>query len=218
MTTPTESEILCVLHQTGSVEQTILWFSDVQSPVRHWTHEEPKERMATFLKKHPRSHWNIDERPGGSAIMRSIDHSPKTLPGKPGWFEIEVRDHAVDHAMPAAHKDFMVFSVHKPIQYDKVLDVLALSDSVNYERTTQRLSAMCHFMGANVATLYLAFQLADGNMTIEQALKAYGPNIDKTKTDPNAYLDYLNGLGLYGGKAIENVGDPRSLYDGGSEF
>jgi len=210
----TDAEIKSVLAQEGSVDAAVKVLRLHFSLVPDWHFEKPKERFATFLKTHPLSHWNVDERKGGSAIMKSIDHDPSALPGSSGWWQIEIRDHSVPHG---THKDFMVLSIHKEVSPDKVSDVLSLSDSVNYERTTSRLSTMCHFMGANVATLALALQIADGTKTAEQAKSDYMPNIKKTVKSERTYLKYLNALGLYS-EPVEEVSNPRSLYDGGSKF
>lgn len=104
----------------------------------------------------------------------------KNEESEPGWYRIELRDRARLHWVPQPHVDFLKLTIHRPVPAHRLDDVLRLSQSLSYEPTTGRLSAMCHFMGANIATLALALDLVDGRYDLHEAHRVYGPMIAST--------------------------------------
>lgn len=70
--------------------------------------------------------------------------------------------------------------VHYSVPAARVDDVRALSESVGYDSLRKELSASCHFLGANVATLFLCMQVAEGKTSLVEARRQYGPSIKAT--------------------------------------
>ena len=117
-----------------------------------------------------------------------------------GFVRIEIGDVAALHLVPAPHVDFMRAVIRAEVPADRVDDVRALSDSVAYDVARRELSATCHFMGANMATLWLAKRVASGRMSLVEARRSYGPAINQTlrQTDAAAlwYRMYASDLGV----------------------
>ncbi len=141
----------------------------------------------------------------------------KTSEDQTGWYQIELRDRVRLHWVPQAHVDFLKLTIHRYIPSHRLDDVRKLSQSVSYEPSTGRLSAMCHFMGANVATLALALDVCDGRYSLDEAHRVYGSVIAST-LHPSygraAYLLFLKRIGLEdksprfpsGGSLFDGVG------------
>jgi hypothetical protein len=84
--------------------------------------------------------------------------------------------------------------------------MMDITESVWYDRLTHTLTARCHYMQANVATLLLVTQLALGEVSAAQAPGLYGDMIASTK-DAGRYAQmkaqlahnlHLLGCGEYG--------------------
>lgn len=107
--------------------------------------------------------------------------------------EVWLLDEQVAHNNPAPHNDFLYTTY--PLRVDnkhKIRSILALSESVVYDSLKQEIRARCHFMGANVATIYLALQIARDKISGKEARRMYGPTIFSTipghpKFQPGAY-------------------------------
>ena len=67
--------------------------------------------------------------------------------------KIELKDESVDHCVPATHIDFLYSFVKIYIPEDKIIDVLSVSGSVNYDPLKKELFARCGSFAANYATL-----------------------------------------------------------------
>jgi len=55
-----------------------------------------------------------------------------------------------------------------------------LSDSITYDPNIGQLTGRCHFIGAAIASIYLAMKLGAGKTTLREALRQYGPMISST--------------------------------------
>ena len=137
----------------------------------------------------------IDRSPGGLAIWREGTLKSQGIP----LVEVVLRDESISHMSPAPHRDYLYATYELDVPRDRITDVLALSDSVTYDPLKGEITARCHFMGANYATLYLSTLIADGTMGKDVAKDMYGPAIMQTvpshKTyDPNAQQTYRDHL------------------------
>ena len=107
----------------------------------------------------------------------------KTLKSRGHFYsQITLRDEEVYHDKPKPHCDFLYATIPYMVPHDKLQDVLALSESVSYDALKRELTARCHFMGANVATLLLATKIATGEATLGKIIEtdAYKTNIMAT--------------------------------------
>jgi hypothetical protein len=78
-----------------------------------------------------------------------------------------LRDEQVAHCVPRPHHDYFYSSIYFYVPPDKLLDVLRISGSINYDGLKKLLTARCGGINANYATLYLAMQLVNGELTID---------------------------------------------------
>ena len=92
---------------------------------------------------------------------------------------IELRDESVPHCVPLPHRDFLYTYINYEVSPDLFKDVLSLSGSVSYDPLKKLIRARCGSQEANIATLYLATEIASGNQTIEdiQNNKSYKETI-----------------------------------------
>ena len=89
-----------------------------------------------------------------------------------GLFDEHIlRDEDVKHCVPRPHHDYFYSSIKFFVPKDKLLDVLKISGSLNYDGLKKLLTARCGGIGANYATLYLAMMVANGELSISQVKK-----------------------------------------------
>jgi hypothetical protein len=124
------------------------------------------------------------------------------------WHRIEMRDELVEHKSPAPHFDFLYTEFPLVIPPERVTEILALSKSVTYDPLKYVLTARCHFMEANVATTWLAMQIATGRMTLApgERAKAYSDAIMGTAGNPKAYAKKVADLRAYINKDLKAAG------------
>lgn len=79
-----------------------------------------------------------------------------------------LRDEDVKHCVPRPHHDYFYSSVKFFVPKDKLLDVLRISGSINYDGLKKLLTARCGGIGANYATLYLGMCVANNKLTIDE--------------------------------------------------
>ncbi len=140
-----------------------------------WNFELPliKVRMLTTYIGLPTSQ-NKD--PGGNVVWTPLNKGPGDL----GWFHLKVIDQLIMHWVSIFHTDFLELTVFVEIPEDKVEEVNLLSDSITYDFSTGALTGRCHFIGAAIASIYLAMKLGAGKTTLREALRQYGSMISST--------------------------------------
>jgi len=91
---------------------------------------------------------------------------------------IRVMDEAVRHTSPMEHCDCLRVSITVNIPLGYLHDVLAVSESIMYDRLKQKLTVRCHFIGAAVAvldtalsTIYHSWDADDSAAYLAEALK-----------------------------------------------
>ena len=100
---------------------------------------------------------------------------------------IELKDESVPHCVPLPHRDFLYTYINYEVSPDLFKDVLSLSGSVSYDPLKKLIRARCGSQEANIATLYLATEIASGNQTIEDIHnnKLYKETILSTQNPKN---------------------------------
>lgn len=123
-----------------------------------WTHKQAKESYLELQDMLGTPNF-YDHAAGGFAIWRQPD----------SVFErIEIRDEALYHEKPSPHYDFLYATVKYPISRNLWSQIQYLTDSIMYDNLKQEITSRCHFMGANLATIYLAIQIAQGHKTLHE--------------------------------------------------
>ena len=122
--------------------------------------EPPKEGVSAFKHKLPKQRYTdlveelgepyfVVNKPGGLALWTNL-----------GFYqEIILRDESIKHTKPKPHCDFLYSTVKVYISEDVIDSIEDISESITYDRLKKELTARCHFMGANVATLQLAMEI-----------------------------------------------------------
>ena len=105
---------------------------------------------------------------------------------------IELKDESVPHCVPLPHRDFLYTYINYEVSPDLFTDVLSLSGSVSYDPLKKLIRARCGSQEANIATLYLATEIASGKQTIEaiQNNKLYKETILSTQNPKNVETLY----------------------------
>jgi len=123
--------------------------------------------------------------------------------------EIRVVDEEIPHDKPKPHADYLYASMPYNVPEDKVADVEKISKSVMYDPLKQVITARCDNMAANVTSLYLAQQIADGEMTADEASEQYGDTIMKAMEDEALVQDMKGKLKPMMGELPPEDGEPE---------
>jgi hypothetical protein len=94
------------------------------------------------------------------------------LHGNSLYSEHVLKDEDVRHCVPKPHHDFFYTSLKIYVPPSKLLDVLKISGSINYDGLKHLLTARCGGIGANIATLYLGAKVATGEYDIGYVKRA----------------------------------------------
>lgn len=175
--------VILVLSINGNFEK----FNSINSDrnnisVNNFRHIPPKNRFRDLVQEFGTPDVLLN-RPNGMAIWYN----------KGIFNKIVLLDESIEHMEPEPHCDFLYASVKVYIPQDAICNVLGLSKSIYYDQLKQELTARCHFMGANVATLYLALLISQNPDNAEQYYEQYGSTI-MSSMDKNRYNQLLNRL------------------------
>jgi hypothetical protein len=88
--------------------------------------------------------------------------------------ELKIVDEAVEHVVPAIHMDFFYVCMKLECPEERINSLLSLSESVMYDRLKRQVIVRCHFMPANIVSLYLATKIAKGDKSAAHARQEYG--------------------------------------------
>lgn len=85
-----------------------------------------------------------------------------------------VKDEYVPHLVPGPHTDFFYAHIYIDVPNCRVHDVRDLTESAGYDTMTREAYARCHGMGANIVSLFLIKQIAQGHKSLVHAQQEYG--------------------------------------------
>ena len=145
-----------------------------------WKHKDAAESVVILTEKYGAPKI-LHKAEGGIAVW-TADQLQHTC-----FVRIEVHDESVYHCKPAEHRDHTYHFVNYDVSPEKFLDVTSLSGSVNYDPLKKLLRARCGDEQANIATLALATQIGEGNVTLNfvQGNDMYKAWIMSTKKPDN---------------------------------
>lgn len=122
----------------------------------------------------------VSKEEGGVVVWENVDPFfrganvvPKDEISAKVYSKIMIKDEQIPHLIPGPHTDSFYAFMYMDIPSDKVNDVLALSESVGYDTMKKEIYARCHFMSANLVSLYLAKQIANGHKNLTHAQQEY---------------------------------------------
>jgi hypothetical protein len=128
--------------------------------VSNWYHTRPKEYFAKCVEMF-----------GPPDSLSNEKHGIAYWKTRGLFDEHMLRDEDVKHCVPRNHHDYFYSGLKIHIPNDKLLDVLRISGSINYDGLKHMLTARCGGIGANYATLYLGMSVASGKLSIEDVKK-----------------------------------------------
>lgn len=164
--------------ETKPYDQTynkqISWL-DSPHPSTKFGDSNPKDAFFQVIEElgNPTS---IDKRDDGVAIW----NKETLLKRKLCWERVELKDEQIPHLHPAPHVGFLYFHYKLAIPINKFGQILALSESVFYDRLKGHIIARCDRPSANIATIYLALMIATGKMSGKYAKDKYAEYIMST--------------------------------------
>jgi hypothetical protein len=131
-----------------------------------------KNIKLNWMNKRPRKYYNKCVKMFGKPTSISKNKNGFAFWKSKGLFnEHLLRDEDVAHCVPKPHHDYFYSSIKYYIPDNKLLDVLKISGSINYDGLKKMLTARCGGIGANYATLYLGMSVADGKLSIKNVKK-----------------------------------------------
>lgn len=128
--------------------------------VANWHHRRPKSYYADCVKMF-----------GQPDAIANTRHGFAYWKTKGLFDEHLLRDEDVKHCVPRPHHDYFYSSLVFFIPKDRVMDVLRISGSINYDGLKKLLTARCGGIGANYATLYLGMLVGSGKLSIAEVKK-----------------------------------------------
>lgn len=152
--------------------------------VSGFKHAAPRKRYPDLVKEFGEPDLVVN-RPGGVALWDDRDY----------WTSIMLVDESVEHKEPKPHCDFLYSDINVYVPDDVLPQVLQLSKSIWYDRLKKQLTARCHFMGANVATLWLAMKIVRFPSQANEWSSQYGATIMSTMQSPAEFRRLYAELG-----------------------
>lgn len=131
--------------------------------------------MSSWINKRPKKYLPIAKKLFGQpTFIANVKNGMAywKLHGNSLYAEHILRDEDVKHCVPKPHHDFFYTSLKIYIPPSKLLEVLKLSGSINYDGLKHLLTARCGGIEANIATLYLGTKIAMGEYDIDYVKKA----------------------------------------------
>ncbi len=166
-----------LVHKKKSLD----WISSPHSSGKYGK-ASPGERLPDVIKEFGLPSV-YDPTSGGVAIW-----DKETLRSRGSCFDrIEIRDEQIPHGKPANHVDFLYTWYPLDVPDNKICDIIQFSTSISYDPLKKMIRARCHFMGANIVTIWLAKKMVDDNLSLKQAQEMYGPIIMSTVKDSDNY-------------------------------
>ena len=149
------------------------------SAALYWANPKPAARLGEVIAEFGTPNI-LDTSPGGMARWAG-----NVLAGTP-YSEILLKDEQIPHCCPMPHDDYLYASVCVDLAPEVQMAMLAITKSVWYDRLTHTLTARCHFMGPNVATLLLVTRMQLGSVSLSEAPGLYGGLVSASQ-DPATY-------------------------------
>jgi len=106
---------------------------------------------------------SLDQTVGGIAIWKR-DRLMNTCLDR-----IEVKDEAIPHCHPTNHLDFVYGYVNYDVSPSKFVEVTSLSGTIGYDALKKQLWARCGTIESVIATLALATQVGEGDISLNYA-------------------------------------------------
>jgi len=165
----------------------------------NWSNPQPLAR-ANQLAQILGPPSTLDPRPDGRVIWEWVDpflrqaysYIAPTLKSTQLYSKLMIKDQQIPHLVPVPHTDWFYAYMYIDIPSERVDDVRKLTESLGYDTLSKELYARCHFMPANLTTLFLAKQIALGHKSLDHAMQEYSsliPTLAKEEQSGQGLLD-----------------------------
>lgn len=145
-----------------------------ENDVNNFSHNLPRRRFKDLVDEFGDPYFIVNKE-GGMVLWR-----------KPEFFqEIILRDESIEHTQPKSHCDYLYTTVKVYIHDYLIETIEKISDSISYDRLKKELTARCHFMGANVATLQLVMEVVSNPTLVDNLKKEYKNRIMSSMDKPH---------------------------------
>jgi len=150
-----------------------------------WKHKDAAAQLDVLIDRYGQP-AHLSRTKGGIAIWET-EQLKDTC-----YHKIELHDESIVHLKPIRHRDFLYTFINYEVPPEKLLDILSLSGSVSYDPLTKLLRTRCGSEDANIATLALATQIGEGNVSINyiQENEMYKAWLKGTKNPKNVQKMY----------------------------
>jgi hypothetical protein len=139
-----------------------------------WTNESVKEHVNSWKETPKEVAIKMVDQYG---VPDEITNERLVWHNKGDFAETMVTNEEIDHDFPMPHKDCLLQTVHYDVPTDKFDDIAEYDGSVITERTKGTLSARCDKEPMNYLALNLAYDVAEGNKSIEEARNFYAETV-----------------------------------------
>lgn len=136
--------------------------AQVEQVIKDWK-DQPRKVARDIMKKYGPPHEVTPQ--------RLVWHN--TGP----WKRTELINEEIDHNFPLPHKDMLYQVVNFDVPADKFDEIAAFDGSVIIDRTRGELGARCDKEPANFLAVNLAYEIATGKRSVEDARKTYAEQI-----------------------------------------
>ena len=134
--------------------------SDYSSDLSNWEHKEENGPVAYYsemVAKYGKPTYCVNQKGGVCRWIKGQtekDITPHEM--------IVLEDEFVKHDKPAEHYDFMYSIIKVYVPPEKLVEVLKISGSINYDPLLKHLRARCGSFAANFATFKTTFDVLEG--------------------------------------------------------
>ncbi len=169
-----------------------IFLNNQNNDLNNWKHKDAKSYYNDVVKLYGEPDIKVNLK-NGICIWYN-DDSNKLFP----YSKIELKDESVEHCVPANHTDFLYSYVKVYIPSEKIMDVISVSGSVNYDPLKKELFARCGSFAANYATLRTVFDKINNINT------NYPSNINNKDKELNSNKKYVEDYLKMNNKIYEN--------------
>ncbi|MDQ3191700.1 MAG: hypothetical protein M3Q58_08910 [Bacteroidota bacterium] len=169
----------CNVGQAGSADDQSTTTGGENTTVQeNWTKESVKNHINDW-KETPKEAANkmIDK----YGVPDEVTSKRLVWDNKGDFAQTMITNVEINHDFPMPHKDCLLQTVNYDVPVEKYTDIANYDGSVILERTKGTMSARCDAEPANYLALNLAYDVAQGNKSVEEARKFYGETIVSLK-------------------------------------
>lgn len=153
---------------------------------KHDDKKADKRQAGTQRIKEKISDWPQSSREAAQAALEQygepdgVTDSMLVWRDNDPWKKTVVTSEPVEHNFPFPHEDVIYQTVEYDVPVEKISDIAEFDGSVSVQRTEGTMTAGCASEGGNKLALNLARQVADGEISVDEARQASADAMEET--------------------------------------